>query len=123
MRNNSWVAPQRSDPPQPQKRKRGWSKNHSCISLLGRGVFSGDRAGSALDTVRGGKGSLSTDVNIELPQAQIFHESGIAYTLNQESTTTSIAELLYNHVFGHSPDICDPRLLGTFYHLVSLVHS
>lgn len=51
---------------------------------------------------------------MELPQALIPHESRIAYTLSQESTPTSIVELLRNHVF----HISDPRFLWTVCHLV-----
>lgn len=66
------------------------------------------------------KGSLFADVSAELPQALIPHESGIVYTLSQESTTTSITEVLRNHVFEASPDINDPRLMGIVCHLVKL---
>lgn len=61
---------------------------------------------------------MSASLNIKLSQALVPHESGVAYILNQESTPTSIAELLRNYVFGSSPDIFDSWLLGTLCHLI-----
>lgn len=87
------------------------------LELQGGETTSGDRKRGAPDAVRGGKEGLSADVSIEFPQTLIAHESRVAYTINQELTPTSIAELLYNYVFRSSLDISDPRLLGTFFHL------
>lgn len=64
------------------------------------------------------KGDLSIGVGLELPHALVPYELGFTYQLNEESTPTSIMELLRNHVFRASLDISNPRLLGIFYHLV-----
>lgn len=118
MRKNSRAASQRSDHSHPQKKNIRLVKESQLHKSLGRGVSSGSRTQDTPNTVRGDKGSLSADISAKLSHALIPHKLGITYTLNKESTPTSITELLRNHIFGSSPDTNDPRFLGTVCHLV-----
>lgn len=98
---NSRVTSQRSNLPYPQKKKRRLVKEFQLPKFPSMGVFLSSRTKSTPDTVREDKGSLSADVSAVLLHALIPHESRIAYPLNQESTPTSIEELLHNHVLSH----------------------
>lgn len=64
------------------------------------------------------KEGQSREASGSLPIALISNESGVYFQLSPDSSTTSIAKLLSNHVFGVSPNVADPRLVGIICRIV-----
>ncbi|XP_021593661.1 uncharacterized protein LOC110600998 [Manihot esculenta] len=63
-------------------------------------------------------------VNKELSTALISDEAGLPFQLGPDSTPTSIAEVLSNHIFGPFPSLIGHQMMSTIFRLIeSTVHS
>lgn len=62
--------------------------------------------------------SSSERASSNLSTALILNESRLHFQLNPNSTSTSIANMLSNNVFGSSLNLTDPRIVSTICHIV-----
>lgn len=75
------------------------------------------------DKVSKGKEGQSREASGGLPTALISNESRLHFQLNPNSTPTSIAELLSNHVFGPSPNLTDPRMVSMICRVIESIEQ